>query len=357
VLLHTVSRPFGAPPSSHCPIAQCGSIGVWVVPSKKYSPSTTTSARPSPVSTSPNSSFTILEMLPLCPSFFGSWIWTSVRRAASSGSRIASSTSYSTWIRRIASLAVSSSTAATAATASPMWRTRSVASACSSGVHTMIPYGVGISAPVTTACTPSIDSASDVSIETIRAWGCGDRRIFPCSIPGRTMSSVYCARPVLFARPSSLRCGTTEHAQLRRLRLAAAVQRDRLAGVRRRAIRYRDVGRRHLRLVRGNAATRRAELRARRARPWIVGHRFTSGAIACGTRQADAARERTHTDRDSGRDGGIGAGMRIGDGGSADSVRPGHLPFMLPVHRGRVNVEQRRASSADGQAPNGSHNP
>ena len=120
MLDHTVSRPTEAPPSSHCPMAQCGSMGVCVVPSKKYSPSTTTSLAASPASTSPNSSFTILEMFPLWPAFLASCTCTSVRRAASCGSNTASSTSYSTRISSRARFAVSSSTAPTAATASPM---------------------------------------------------------------------------------------------------------------------------------------------------------------------------------------------------------------------------------------------
>ena len=53
----------------------------------------------------------------------------------------------------------------------------------------MMQYSTGMSRPVTTACTPGIASASDASIETMRACGCGERRIFACSMPGRAMSS------------------------------------------------------------------------------------------------------------------------------------------------------------------------
>ncbi len=86
--------------------------------------------------------------------------------------------------------AVSSSTAATQATASPTKRTLSRASACSSLVHGMMPYGIGMSRPVMIACTPSRAAAAEMSIERMRACACGLRRIFACSIPGRTMSSV-----------------------------------------------------------------------------------------------------------------------------------------------------------------------
>jgi hypothetical protein len=53
----------------------------------------------------------------------------------------------------------------------------------------MMQYSTGISRPVTTACTPGIASAALVSIDKMRACGCGERRILPCSIPGSTMSS------------------------------------------------------------------------------------------------------------------------------------------------------------------------
>ena len=44
-------------------------------------------------------------------------------------------------------------------------------------------------------------------MERMRAWGCGLRRIFACSIPGSEMSSVYAALPVALASPSTLRWG------------------------------------------------------------------------------------------------------------------------------------------------------
>ncbi len=105
-------------------MAQCGSMGVWVVPSKKYSPSTTTSAPAMRSSTSPKLSRTLLVMLPFRPSRRGSWMKgrSSLPSAASAsaGSRQAGSSSYSTRISASARIAVSSSTAATAATPSPM---------------------------------------------------------------------------------------------------------------------------------------------------------------------------------------------------------------------------------------------
>ncbi len=140
-------------------------------------------------------------MLPLCPSFFGSWmgVESAGGSSASRGSKKAGSGSYSTRMASQALIAVSSSTAATAATASPMKRTRSTARAVSSRVQGMMQYSVGRSFPVITAYTPSIASASPVSMERIRACAWGERRIFPCSIPGRARSSVYAARPVALA--------------------------------------------------------------------------------------------------------------------------------------------------------------
>ena len=64
-----------------------------------------------------------------------------------------------------------------------------------------------MSRPVTTARTPSSASAREASMETMRAWGCGLRRILPCSMPGSEMSSVYAALPVALASPSTLRWG------------------------------------------------------------------------------------------------------------------------------------------------------
>ena len=80
----------------------------------------------------------------------------------------------------------------TNATSWPWKRTLSVASTAwwSSdivGIHA-IPRA-SRSRPVTTACTRGSASAAAVSIETIRAWASGLRRIAPWSIPRTTMSS------------------------------------------------------------------------------------------------------------------------------------------------------------------------
>jgi hypothetical protein len=45
------------------------------------------------------------------------------------------------------------------------------------------------SSPVTTATTPGRASAAEVSIELMRAWATGLRRIDMWSMPGRLMSS------------------------------------------------------------------------------------------------------------------------------------------------------------------------
>ena len=80
----------------------------------------------------------------------------------------------------------------TNATSWPWKRTLSVAStACRSAdivaIHA-IPRA-SRSRPVMTAWTRGSASAAEVSIETIRAWASGLRRIAPWSIPCRAMSS------------------------------------------------------------------------------------------------------------------------------------------------------------------------
>src|SRR4029079_10424651 len=52
---------------------------------------------------------------------------------------------------------------------------------------------------------PGAFCAAVKSMETTRACGWGDRRIRPCSMPGRLMSYGYFARPVAFTGPST-RC-------------------------------------------------------------------------------------------------------------------------------------------------------
>src|SRR5262245_13460162 len=67
-----------------------------------------------------------------------------------------------------------------------------------------MPYGLGASGPVTTAMTPSSCSARLVSMRRMRAWGCGECRILPTSMPGRTRSSVYLPAPVVLAAASTM---------------------------------------------------------------------------------------------------------------------------------------------------------
>src|SRR4051812_22949459 len=50
--------------------------------------------------------------------------------------------------------------------------------------------------------TPGAAFASVMSIETMRACGCGERTTLAKSIPGRLMSKLYLARPVTLSGPS-----------------------------------------------------------------------------------------------------------------------------------------------------------
>src|SRR3954470_12039157 len=52
------------------------------------------------------------------------------------------------------------------------------------------------------ARTPGAAFASVMSIETMRACGCGERTTRAKSIPGRLMSKLYLARPVTLSGPS-----------------------------------------------------------------------------------------------------------------------------------------------------------
>ena len=81
------------------------------------------------------------------------------------------STSYCTLISRSASRACSSVAAATAATSSPWY-------------ITLLPG----STTAIAAFTPGAFCAAVRSIDTTRACGCGERRMRPCSRPGRLMS-------------------------------------------------------------------------------------------------------------------------------------------------------------------------
>src|SRR5438067_13197568 len=65
-----------------------------------------------------------------------------------------------------------------------------------------MPYLLGASSPTTTHTTPSSASALLKSIFLMRAWGSGECRIFPMSMPGRLRSSVYLPAPVVLAAES-----------------------------------------------------------------------------------------------------------------------------------------------------------
>src|SRR5580765_6773468 len=108
-------------------------------------------------------------------------------------------------MRSSAAVAVSSVVAATAATGSPMKRTFSTHSACSSCETGRIPNGIGRSRPVRTACTPSSCFAAVTSIEAIRACGSVLRSSLQYSMRGKKRSSANRVAPVTFATASTLR--------------------------------------------------------------------------------------------------------------------------------------------------------
>src|SRR2546429_7174695 len=93
-----------------------------------------------------------------------------------------------------------------------------------------MPNLIGRSAPVITAMTPGMRRAAEVSIERMRACGCGLRRILQCRVRAGSMSSAYTARPVTFVAASTFGSGlpTTLRSALSPPRLAGEV--DRLAG-------------------------------------------------------------------------------------------------------------------------------
>src|SRR5438876_4530169 len=104
-----------------------------------------------------------------------------------------------------AAVAISSLVAATAATGSPINRTLSRQSACSSWDTGRIPNGIGRSCPVRTACTPSSCRAAVVSTETILACGCVLRSSLQYNMRGNDRSSANRVPPVNFATASTLR--------------------------------------------------------------------------------------------------------------------------------------------------------
>src|SRR2546426_4514567 len=109
-------------------------------------------------------------------------------------------------MRSSAAVAVSSLVAATAATGSPIKRTLSRHSACSSWETGRIPNGIGRSRPVRTACTPSSRCAAVVSIDVMRACGWVLRSSLQYSIRGKARSSANFVAPVTFAVASIFRC-------------------------------------------------------------------------------------------------------------------------------------------------------
>src|SRR5467141_1585378 len=108
-------------------------------------------------------------------------------------------------MRSSAAVAVSSVVAATAATGSPMKRTFSTQSVCSSCETGKIPNGIGRSEPVSTACTPSRCFAAVTSIETMRACGAVLRSSLQYSMRGNARSSANRVAPVTFATASTFR--------------------------------------------------------------------------------------------------------------------------------------------------------
>src|SRR2546422_7736014 len=108
-------------------------------------------------------------------------------------------------MRSSAAVAVSSLVAATAATGSPIKRTLSRHSACSSWETGRIPNGIGRSRPVRTACTPPSRCAAVVSIDVMRACGSVLRSSLQYSMRGKARSSANRVAPVTFATASTFR--------------------------------------------------------------------------------------------------------------------------------------------------------
>ena len=134
------------------------------------------------------------------------WIFgassSKARRMSKSGVR----SSRSRAIASTAALAVSSSSAATMAIGWPLYRTSSFArSGSSAGMPRAErwPYSrSGTSFHVTTACTPGIASAFEVSSPLISALWTGERSAFAHSIPDTRTSSTKIVRPVTCSIPS-----------------------------------------------------------------------------------------------------------------------------------------------------------
>lgn len=122
---------------------------------------------------------------------------------AFSGSVTGSRTSYSTTMAAAASLAVSGWSAATAAIGSPWWRTRSDAKTGRSTTRRPYVVSPGMSSCVMTVRTPVISTAAEVSMDRIRACGCGERRTAAQSRPSAQRSAAYGKVPSVLARASA----------------------------------------------------------------------------------------------------------------------------------------------------------
>src|SRR5437868_8787045 len=73
---------------------------------------------------------------------------------------------------------------------------------CTSSPKVFLP---GTSACVRTARTPGAAVTAAISIDTMRAWGCGLRSVAPCSIPSRRRSLAYSNSPLTLGTPSTRR--------------------------------------------------------------------------------------------------------------------------------------------------------
>ncbi|OPZ34417.1 MAG: hypothetical protein BWY99_02545 [Synergistetes bacterium ADurb.BinA166] len=133
---------------------------------------------------------------------FLSWMIGASGAAAFTGSSTKGSLSYSALISLTAAAAWFSVSATTTATASPAWRTLSTA--IGGWSHRQVPKSMLHPLPVTTFLTPGMDSALDVSIERIFAWGTPALSTFAWSIRGTTMSATYVASPVALRTASVL---------------------------------------------------------------------------------------------------------------------------------------------------------
>ncbi len=131
-----------------------------------------------------------------------SWIGWASGWSAAIGSVIAGSGSYVTAMSLHASRAVRASSAATSAIGSPMKRTFVRASGYWSLFMSPKSSSFGRSSCVSTARTPGSARALVVSIDRIRACGCGLRSVAPCSIPCRQRSLAYSNSPFTFGGPS-----------------------------------------------------------------------------------------------------------------------------------------------------------